>query len=66
MPLLFTVEACPNPVPPPAPLPFPPFSELVNTKRVPAQPRAAFTLKNVTFETITPIPYDIVKEGLQT
>lgn len=34
-------------------------------KRVVAQPRPAFTIENFKMETITPIPYDIIKEGLQ-
>ena len=38
--------------------------KIVDTKRLPAQPRTAFTLKNVSLETITPIPYDIVKVGV--
>jgi hypothetical protein len=33
-------------------------------KRLPAQPRGAFTLVNVKPETITAIPYDIIKESL--
>jgi large subunit ribosomal protein L21e len=36
-----------------------------STKRLPKGPRDGFTLENVTMETITAIPYDIVKEGLQ-
>lgn len=36
-----------------------------HTKRVPAGPRGAFTLENVEMKTITAIPYDIIKEGLQ-
>lgn len=35
------------------------------TKRLPKAPRDGFTLENVKMETITAIPYDIVKEGLQ-
>ena len=34
-------------------------------KREVAQPRPAFTIENFKMETITPIPYDIIKEGLQ-
>lgn len=35
------------------------------TKRQPKGPRTeGFTLKNVQMETITPIPYDILKEGV--
>lgn len=35
------------------------------TKRQPAGPRLeGFTLENVSMETITPIPYDILKEGV--
>jgi hypothetical protein len=30
------------------------------------QPREGFTIENVVAQTVTPIPYDIVKEGLQT
>mmetsp|Transcript_37501 Transcript_37501/g.83463 ORF Transcript_37501/g.83463 Transcript_37501/m.83463 type:complete len:164 (-) Transcript_37501:507-998(-) len=36
-----------------------------STKRVPAGPRPGFLLENVKMETITAIPYDIIKEGLQ-
>lgn len=36
-----------------------------STKRLPKGPRAGFTLENVKMETITAIPYDIVKEGLK-
>lgn len=36
-----------------------------STKRLPKGPRGAFTLEHVKMETITAIPYDIVKEGLQ-
>lgn len=35
------------------------------TKRFPDLPRAGVLLENVKLETITAIPYDIVKEGLQ-
>jgi large subunit ribosomal protein L21e len=35
------------------------------TKRLPKGPCDGFTLENVKMETITAIPYDIVKEGLQ-
>jgi large subunit ribosomal protein L21e len=35
------------------------------TKRTIKEPRGGFTLKNVKAETITPIPYDILKEGLK-
>ena len=35
------------------------------TKRYPVAPRAGVLLENVKLETITAIPYDIVKEGLQ-
>lgn len=35
------------------------------TKRTIKEPRGGFMLKNVTAETITPIPYDIIKEGLK-
>ncbi|KAK3287733.1 60S ribosomal protein L21A [Cymbomonas tetramitiformis] len=35
------------------------------TKRAPAVPREAFTLENVSMETVTAIPYDIVKEGIK-
>jgi len=34
-------------------------------KRQVAGPRKAFVLEGVTLETITPIPYDILKEGLK-
>lgn len=35
------------------------------TKRLPKGPRTeGFTLKNVQMDTITPIPYDILKEGV--
>ncbi len=36
------------------------------TKRPIAQPRDGFMIENVTAQTVTPIPYDIVKEGIQT
>ena len=36
------------------------------TKRKIVEPRGGFMLQNVTAETITPIPYDIIKEGLKT
>lgn len=36
-----------------------------STKRMPAGPREGFMLENVKMETITAIPYDIIKEGLQ-
>jgi large subunit ribosomal protein L21e len=35
-------------------------------KRMPKGPREGFMLENVSMETVTAIPYDIVKEGLQT
>ena len=35
------------------------------TKRTIKEPRGGFMLKNVKPETITPIPYDIIKEGLK-
>lgn len=34
-------------------------------KRQPKAPAVAFMLKDVSMETITAIPYDIVKEGVQ-
>lgn len=34
-------------------------------KRIATQPREAFTLTAIKPETITAIPYDIIKEGLQ-
>ena len=34
-------------------------------KRQVAGPRAGFTLESVNLETITAIPYDILKEGLK-
>jgi len=37
----------------------------VVTKRQVAGPRPSYTLENVQHETITAIPYDIIKEGLQ-
>lgn len=33
-------------------------------KRLPKGPRDGFTLTNVKMETITAIPYDILKEGV--
>lgn len=39
--------------------------EKVETKRKPAEPRGAVTLENVAMETITAIPYDIVREGVK-
>jgi hypothetical protein len=51
---------------PAAPLTHPSaITEKVVTKRQVAGPRPSYTLENVKFETITPIPYDIIKEGLQ-
>jgi large subunit ribosomal protein L21e len=35
-------------------------------KRAIVQPREGFTIENVVAQTVTPIPYDIVKEGVQT
>jgi len=35
-------------------------------KRPVAQPREGFMIESVKAQTVTPIPYDIVKEGLQT
>ncbi len=35
-------------------------------KRSIVQPREGFTIENVVAQTVTPIPYDIVKEGVQT
>lgn len=43
----------------------PPTEKPPSTKRLPKGPRGGFTLENVKMETITAIPYDIVKEGLQ-
>ncbi len=40
--------------------------EAPKTKRLPAGPRVAEFIRGDTLETITPIPYDIIKEGLQT
>ena len=40
-------------------------AEKADTKRQPAQPREGFTLENVTMSTVTPIPYDIVREGVK-
>jgi large subunit ribosomal protein L21e len=34
-------------------------------KRLPKGPRDGFSLQNVEMQTITAIPYDIVKEGIQ-
>ena len=31
-----------------------------------AEPRAGFTLPNVTMTTVAPIPYDVLKEGIVT
>ena len=36
------------------------------TKRGIVQPREAFMIEDVKAQTVTPIPYDIVKEGIQT
>lgn len=44
---------------------FVPTEKAPVLKRLPKGPRDGFTLENVTMETITAIPYDIVKEGLQ-
>jgi hypothetical protein len=43
----------------------PPAEPKPSTKRIPAQPREGVMLVNVKPETITAIPYDIIKEGLQ-
>jgi hypothetical protein len=43
----------------------PPAVKSLITKRQPVQPREGFMLTNVKPETITAIPYDIIKEGLQ-
>ena len=48
----FSVGWCAEPVP--------------KTKRQIAGPRPGFTLGGVKAETITAIPYDIIKEGLKT
>ncbi len=45
-------------------LPPAPAEKYVVRKRLPAQPRDAFALLNVKPETITAIPYDIIKESL--
>lgn len=52
VPTLIHCHACAEPVP--------------KTKRPVDGPRNGFTLEGVTAETITPIPYDIIKEGLKT
>jgi len=39
--------------------------EKADTKRKPALPRAGFVLAGVTTETVTPIPYDIIREGVK-
>lgn len=41
------------------------LAEKAVTKRQVAGPRPSYTLENVQPETITAIPYDIIKEGLQ-
>ena len=46
-------------------LPCRPAEKAGPQKRAVAGPRKAFTLENVTLETITAIPYDILKEGLK-
>lgn len=33
-------------------------------RRLPAQPRDGFTIENVKLETVAPIPYDVLKEGV--
>jgi hypothetical protein len=47
------------PHPPCAPAEKPP-----SLKRQPRVPRDGFTLTNVSMETMTAIPYDIIKEGI--
>ena len=37
----------------------------VVTKRAPVGPRGGFVLENVKTEILTPIPYDIVREGIK-
>ena len=39
--------------------------EKINTARQPAAPRDGFTLTKCAMETVTAIPYDIVKEGVK-
>lgn len=46
---------------PPLPAEKPP-----KCKRKIQEPRGGFTIEGVTAQTVTPIPYDIVKEGLQS
>jgi len=55
--MYFSYCACPS-------LPLCPAEKIV-TKRQVAGPRPSYTLVDVKPETITAIPYDIIKEGLQ-
>jgi large subunit ribosomal protein L21e len=41
------------------------LTEKINTKRQPAGPREGFTICSKKMETVTAIPYDIVKEGIK-
>ena len=36
-----------------------------DTKRKPVGPRDGFVLPNVTAQTVTPLPYDILREGVK-
>ena len=46
--------------------PWGPAEKPPKCKREVAQPRDGFMITGVKTHTVTPIPYDIVKEGLQT
>lgn len=45
---------------------LPPAEKPPKCKREVAQPRDGFMVTGVQMQTVTAIPYDIVKEGLQT
>jgi large subunit ribosomal protein L21e len=41
------------------------LSGKADTKRKPVGPRDGFVLPNVTAQTVTPLPYDILREGVK-
>ncbi|CAG9462620.1 unnamed protein product [Pedinophyceae sp. YPF-701] len=38
--------------------------DMKSLRRKPAEPKGAFSVSNVSLQTVTPVPYDILKEGL--
>jgi hypothetical protein len=62
---LFPSKPRPRPRPRPRPFPHPARAEKPpSLKRQPKAPREGFTLTDVKLETMTAIPYDILKEGI--